>query len=304
MRMQARLSQHRVKKIFVLLLTSAAIMPSAALAMEAKVFAIGDFVPSSSGGCGGGDRSHWPGMVDNWYDEMGAHGHLLDGQYTNGNMTLQRFCDPDWLGGCQDHLYVDEADAAMIATHGSDSGDHWAGTMRYPWSGHCALDGGGSSNEMWVGDFDLEFIHVSSCYSADDDNLSGIREAMYDANDPPSHAHQWDGFHGIMWISSSYDDDYEDFADDAHAIDIARSWVNNLHDGTVDCAWYDPFDWFDTCQEQCPVAYSVSSSGADALTRLNNERYNFVYGDPTSHSGYAYRYIVNCDPVGESPFNP
>ncbi|MGH1539487.1 MAG: hypothetical protein ACRBHB_03610 [Arenicella sp.] len=290
-----------------LLATTLLLTAVSANAMEVKVFAIGDFVPSSSGGCGGGDRSHWPTMVDHWYDEMGSQGHLKDGQYTNGSMTIRRFCDPDWNNSCQDASYADEADAFMLATHGSDSGDHWAGTMRDDWSGHCVLDGGGSSDEMWVGDFDAEFIHLSSCYSADDDNLSGIRNAMYDPVDTPNNnrrAHQWDGFHGIMWIGGSFDDDYEDFADDAHSIAMSSSWVNNHYDSTVDCAAYDPFNWFGTCQEQCPVAYSIGASEADALNRLNYERYNNVYSDPSGHSAWAYRYVVGCDSVGETSFNP
>lgn len=276
-------------------------------AMEAKVFAIGDFVPSGSGGCGGGDRSHWPDMVDHWYDEMAAHGHSRDGQFTDGAMTLQRFCDPDWNASCRDATFADEGDAIMIATHGADSSDHWAGTMRDDWSGHCVLDGGGSSDEMWTGDYDAEFLHLSSCFSADDDNLSGIRHAMYDPIDTPNNgrrAHQWDGFHGIMWIGGSFDGDYEDFADDAHSISMGSAWVNNHYDSTVDCAWWDPFGWGGTCQEQCPVAYSIGSSQADALTRLNNERYNNVYSDPAGHSAWAYRYITSCDSVGETAFNP
>ena len=156
---------------------------------------------------------------------------------------------------------------------------------------------------MWIGDFDAEFIHLSSCHSADDDNISGIRHMMYDSTDNNRHAHQVDGFHGHMWIGVGFDDDYEDFADDAHSVAISRSWVNNLYDSTVNCAWYDPFGWFGTCDEQCPVAYSVSISGSSALTRLINERYNYVYTDPTGHSGWAWRYISGCDPSGESAFN-
>lgn len=278
-----------------------------AFSLEVKVFAISDFVPTSSGGCGGNDIGHWDNMVDEWYDQMGSEGQTKDGQYTNGSMTIQRFCDPDWLSGCNDASYIDDADAAMIATHGSDSGDHWAGTMRSPWSGHCALDAGGGSDDMWVGDVDLEFIHLSSCYSADDDNLSGIREAMYDTIDTPSNgrrAHQWDGFHGIMWIGSGFDDDYEDFADDAHSISMSSAWVNNMYDSTVDCDWGDPFGWFGSCQEQCPVAYSISNTENSALSRLNNERYNNIYSDPTGKSWYAYRYVSSCDSVGETAFNP
>lgn len=300
-------SNKHTSAICASVLLTATLTWGAAEAMEAKVFAIGDFVPSSSGGCGGADISHWPDMVDYWYDEMGDHGHTKDGQYTNGSMTIQRFCDPDWDSDCRDYTYADEADAFVIALHGSDSGDHWAGTMRAPWKGHCALDGGGSSDEMWMGDMDAEFIHLSSCFSADDDNLNGIREAMYDPIDTPvngGRAHQWDGFHGVMWIGGGFDGNYSDFADDAHSIAMARSWVNNLYDDTVDCAWGDPFNWFGTCQEQCPVAYSIGSTESDALSRLNNERYNNVYSDPTNKNWYAYRYIVACDSTGETAFSP
>lgn len=290
-----------------LLLLGALTLSPHLLAMEAKVFAISDFVPTASGGCGGNDIGHWDNMVDEWYDQMGSEGHTKDGQFTNGSMTIQRFCDPDWNSACRDDEFIDDADAAMIATHGSDSGDHWAGTMRFPWAGHCALDAGGTSDDMWVGDWDLEFIHLSSCFSADDDNLNGIREAMFDPIDTPGHgrrAHQWDGFHGIMWIGGRFDNDYEDFADDAHSVAMSVAWVNNMYNNRVDCAGYDPFNWFGTCDEQCPVAYSISNTESSALSRLNYERYNNVYSDPTGNNWYAYRYIENCDPVSETAFNP
>jgi hypothetical protein len=292
----------------VLLSLMAFAFSSSAIAMEAKVFAIGDFVPSSSGGCGGNDIGHWPVMVDKWYDHMAVHGHLKDGQYTNGNMTIRRFADPDKFTGGQDHIYADDADAFMIATHGGDNGDHWVGTMRYPWSGHCGLDAGGfpDGNDMNVGEIDAEFIHLSSCYSADDDNIWNVYTSMRDSVDLGSYAHQWDGFHGIMWIGSGFDNDYKEFAHDAHYIAMSRSWVNNMYDSTVDCAGYDPWNWFGTCQEQCPVAFSVGTSGNNALSRLNYERYNNVWSDVTwsNFGGRAIRYIVGCNSVGEGSFSP
>jgi hypothetical protein len=292
------------RAIPALALAMALLAPSGAGALEAKVFAIGDFVPSGSGGCGGNDISSWPGMVDEWYDEMGSKGHQKDGQYTNGNMTIDRFCDPDWIGSCSDAAFLDEADAAMIATHGSDSGDHWAGTMRWPYAGHCALDAGGSAHDMHVGDVDLEFIHLSSCFSADDDNLSGIRNAMNDPIDG-GFAHQWDGFHGLMWIGGGFFNDYEDFADDAHSDDMADAWVkNHYRNNSVDCAGYDPWNWFGTCQDQCPVAYSIGPTESSALSRVRYERYNNVYSDPTGKNWYAYKYMSGCNPVGETTFNP
>ncbi|WP_299945548.1 DUF6345 domain-containing protein [uncultured Microbulbifer sp.] len=297
----------RVSNLIVIISAATYFNSMNVFAMEAKVFAISDFVPAAAGGCNGNDMAFWDNMVDRWYDKMGAKGHIKDGQYTNGFMTIKRFCDPDIITGCNDHNFLDEADAAMIATHGSDSGDHWAGTMRRPWSGHCKLDAGGTATDMAVGDFDLEFIHFSSSYSADDDNLSGIREAMYDVSDTAVNgrrAHQWDGFHGVMWISPSFANDYKNFADDAHSISMSSAWVNNMYDSTVDCNWNDPFNWFGSCQEQCPVAYSISSTIISVVNRLNNERYNNVYSDPNGKNWYAYKYIRKCNPIGETAFNP
>lgn len=293
-----------LRRVAALLGLSAFVALPSATALEVKVFAIGDFVPTASGGCGGSDISHWPDMVDEWYDEMDSQGQTKDGQYTNGTMTIQRFCDPDQIVGCLDATYLDDADAAMLAWHGSDGGDHWGGTMRSSWSNNCTLDAGGTADDMHAGDVDLEFIHLSSCYSADDDNLSGIREAMTDPADG-GHAHQWDGFHGVMWIGTGFDNDYEDFADDAHSISMADSWVSNHHrNNSVDCEAYDPWNWFGTCQDQCPVAYSVGTTESGALSNLNNERYNNVFSDPTDDDWYAYMYIAGCNSVGEDTFTP
>jgi hypothetical protein len=236
---------------------------------------------------------------------MGVHGHQKDGQYTNGNMTVQRFCDPDHIStSCRDHLYVDEADASMIATHGYDNGDHWGGIMRWKWNGQCTLDGGGSAHDLHVGDVDLEFIHLSSCNSADDDNLSGIRFALTDPVDG-GHAHQWNGFHGVMWIGGGFDNDYEDFAHDAHYTSMANAWVTNHHrNNSVDCEAYDPWNWFGTCQDQCPVAVAIGPTASSALTRLHYERYNNVFSDPTNNNWYAYMYMSGCNPVGENTWNP
>ncbi|MDO8705803.1 MAG: hypothetical protein Q7J84_12745 [Sulfuricaulis sp.] len=178
--------------------------------------------------------------------------------------------------------------------------------MRYPWNGECGLRMGGSSNQVKLGDSWMMFLIASSCQSADDDNLPGIRFAMQDAGTSSSRRmHQFDGFHGIMWISSGYNGDYRDTADDGHSVSIGYSWVTNqFKNNSQDCAGYDPFNWFGTCQDQCPIAYSIGSSPSDALTRLINERYNYTYSDPLSNSYYQYYYYEGCNPVGENSFVP
>ena len=290
----------------LLVLSMALVMVTPAKGMEVKVFAIGDFVPASSGGCGGNDIGHWPVMVGHWYDWMGIIGHQRDGRYTNGSMTLRRFADPDFFAGGQDFWYIDDADAFMIALHGGDNGDHWQGTLRYPWSGQCAIDAGGSADDMHVGEIDAEFIHLSSCFSADDDNIWNVYTAMRDPLDGGSYAHQWDGFHGIMWIGGGFDSDYKWFAIQGHTMALSSAWLQNMYHSRVSCASYDPFNWFGTCQEQCPVAFEVGTSSNNALTRLLHERYNYVYSDVTqgSFGGRAILYFPGCDSVGETGFTP
>jgi len=298
------------------LVAGCALAPSAS-ALYVGMYAIGDFVPGGSGGCGGGDRSSWPGMAQSWWDMMGAFGHYKGPggspyRYVNGNMTIKRFCDPTtYDADCRDYQSVwpagdDWMDAAIIATHGWDDGDRWGGLMRYPWKGECGLRTGGSSSMVKVGDSWLMFLLASSCQSADDDNLPGIRNAMEDnATSTSRRAHQFDGFHGIMWISSGYNGNYSSTAFDGHFVNAGYAWVtNHFKNNSQDCAWYDPWNWYGTCQDQCPIAYAIGNSAGDAQTRLFNERYNYTYGDPASNNYYWYYYYENCNPVGETSFVP
>ncbi|MBX9629646.1 MAG: hypothetical protein K2X67_03915 [Burkholderiales bacterium] len=288
-----------------------------AWALYVGMYAIGDNVPVASGGCGGDDRPSWPGMAQAWWDEMGAKGHYQGPaanryKYVDGNMIVRRFCDPQFDADCRDYQSsypagVDWMDAAIIATHGWDDGDHWGGIMRWPdpaVSNECALRFGGSSTQSRWGDSYLMFVIASSCQSADDDNLNGIRFRMQDtATSSSRRMHQFDGFHGIMYISSSFNGDYKETAKDGHSGSIANAWVtNHFKNNSVGCAGYDPWNWFGTCQDQCPIAYSIGSSGADAQYRLLNERYNYTFSDPTSVNYYWYMYYEGCNPVGENTF--
>lgn len=298
-------------------LVSGGLLSTHVSALYVGMYAIGDFVPTSSGGCGADDRTSWPGMAQAWWDEMGARGHYKGPagspyKYSDGNMTIKRFCDPNtYDSACRDYQSAspsgaDWMDATIIAAHGWDDGDHWGAVMRYPFGGECGLRMGGSSNQVKFGDSWGMFMIASSCQSADDDNLPGIRHAMQDTSSSTTRrAHQFDGFHGIMWISSSYNNDYKETAKDGHVVSVGYSWVTNqFKNNSQACEGYDPFNWFGTCQDQCPVAYAIGSNANDALTRLVNERYNMTYSDPTGNSAYQYYYYENCDPVGENAFVP
>ena len=146
-----------------LTLAAAVTFAPSASALYVGMYAIGDFVPGASGGCGSDDRSSWPGMAQAWWDEMGAKGHYRGPaatpyKYINGNMTIRRFCDPQLDPNCRDYQSsdpsgVDWMDAAIIATHGWDDGDHWGAVMRWPDLGDCALRFGGSSPPVPLGGF-------------------------------------------------------------------------------------------------------------------------------------------------------
>lgn len=263
---------------------------------EAKMFAITEWTDE----CSGGSRPSWDNMADAWYDEVTSHGVFYkDGSYINGSMSLHRFCDTSSpnLAGCNDTSYLDDADAAIIALHGADSGNHWRGSLRVKDSSNeCKLDAAEGSNEddLFVGDKDLEFLHLSSCHSMDDDNINFVHRSFQDPSSASTGArlHQMNGFHGLMYISRFYPGDYRDFADDAHDVPIQAAWLDNMY------KWY-----VGGGDEQCPVSYSVGTSKADALNRLQTERYTNILSDPGGASAWAYSFYEGCDPTDESPFD-
>lgn len=271
--------------------------PSLALAApnrEAKMYVITTWTNT----CTGGTRDYWDNMVDEWYDEMDEHGYYYkDGSWTNGSQSPKHFCDPDITSGCADDNHVDDADAAMIGLHGADSSNHWRGSMRAPDSnGDCRLDAaeGAGSDELFVGDQDLEYLHLSSCNSMDDDNLNFVWRSFQDVDSASNgnRLHQLNGFHGVMWIGYWYVEDYDDFAADAHDGSIQAAWLDNMYDG----CWGD-------CDEQCPVSYSVGTSIADAEQRLLTERYTSSTFDPGAIKAWSYSFYEGCNPAGETAFN-
>lgn len=279
---------------------------SSALALKVDMYAIGNW---SGGNCAAGDtdlnRGSWPGMAKAWYDWMGVMGHTKTGQFVDGNMTLQRMCDPIYDAQCKDYLYVDWPDAAIVAAHGFDSGNAWGALMRNSWKGRCDLRMPGTT---YIGDNNTKFLHASSCLSLNDNYFSAMRSGMKKTNSASTKGlHVMTGFHGVMWISSSFNGDYASTAFDGHVMPVAKAWVTNHHKvNKFACASYDPFNWFGTCQDQCPTAMTVGPSGANALHRLNNERYNnsAAFGSPTSRNYYAWMGYLGCDPVSQDAFNP
>src|SRR5205085_3871892 len=110
----------------------------------------------------------------------------------------------------------------------------------------CGATMGGAGGRMAVGDGTLKFLHASSCLSLNDTYFSGMRSAMRKAGSSKG-LHVMTGFHGLMWISSSFNGDYRDTATDGHVVSVATSWVTNHYkSNNRGCASYDPFNWSGT----------------------------------------------------------
>lgn len=300
---------HPTRRLLARLLAAAAVSTglSTALAFKVDMYAIGNW---SGGDCAPGDtdvdRGSWPGMASAWYDWMGIMGHAKTGKFVDGNMTLRRFCDPIYDADCRDYLYVDWPDAAIVAAHGFDAGDAWGALMRNGWKGQCSLKMGGAGGTTFVGDSNLKFLHASSCLSLNDNYLSNMRVAMKKPGSAKG-LHVMTGFHGIMWINSAFNGNYAETAIDGHFMPVSTAWVTNHYKpNQFSCAWYDPFNIFGTCQDQCPTAMTIGPSGGNALNRLLNERYSNVgaFGSPSGRSYYAWMGYLGCDPVGQNGFNP
>jgi hypothetical protein len=296
----------------LLAVAAALLCADAAMALKVDMYAIGNW---SGGNCAPGntglDRSAWPGMAQAWYDWMGLMGETKTGKFVDGNMTVQRICDPAVNGSCQDWAYIDWPDAAILAAHGSDGGNKWSVLMRNTWAGTCNGTMGQAPDNMNLGDNNLKFMHASSCLSLNDNYFPYTRDSMQKAGVQKA-LHLMTGFHGVMWIGGGFNGDYAATAIDGHITGVANAWVTHHYKSNqFACAWYDPFNLFGTCQDQCPTAYAIGTSGAAALNRLLNERYNnsAAFGSPKPNAStpanyYAWMGYLGCDPVAQDGFAP
>ncbi len=238
------------------------------------------------GGCTGDNRRRWDNMIDGWYDDItdaGRHGDRAwwkDGFYENGNIVDSDFTDPDVVAWGNDRAQdrVDEADVIMVGLHGSPgTGGRWDAAVRVdePGAGNCKS----WQNHMRLGDYDLEFLHLSSCHSMN-------QEVWAEWHSSFQGLHQVNGFHGVMYVTSLYDHRYEGFSDDAFDISIADSWLDNL------------YKYRRSGRNQCPVARVVGFGAADTWDRMDHEQYDWVYPDPVGAGTWGTIWPSECNPRG------
>ncbi len=255
-------------------------------------------VTSWSSNCDGSTRSDWDDMVNAWYAEItndegrpDGHGNRAwdqAGFQRNGNIVDSDFTDPavvDW--GHDDNVSrLDRADAYMVGFHGGETGDAGAGEV-IRWRGTVRVNEAGDGNcktwqgSMRLGNWDLEFFHISSCHSMCSDSPFAWEDSM-------ANVHQISGFHGIMYIIPWWPELYADFGDDGFDMSLGDAWLDQL---------YDPEHWYELWQDgdQCPVAMASGADLVDAWDRLQNEQYNNVYDDPTPNNSVRI-WVGDCNP--------
>lgn len=288
------------KKVIVVLCVALSFIggvAAGAYAREAHMYAITHWIDE----CPAGDRAYWDDMCDAWYDEITDCGFTLfgwclwghcgtcfskDRSIIDDDIRPSLFAEETLFSWARDRTYLDEGDAAMICLHGGDDGGYWQGKCRKKSDGDCYIN---ARTELRVGDYDLEFLHLSSCHSLDDNMIPNAYNLFRTGTG--GILHQLDGFHGCMWIGSSFPSDYEDFADDAFDMSIGLAWMENMYRTNINGQY-----------TQCPIAYAVGRDCSDCINRLTTERYNNMYSDPTSIGCYCYYYYPGCDPDCESTF--
>jgi len=271
-------------------------------------------------GCSGASRGPWKDMAEAWYDEItndaaapsghGGGSWYPDGFFNHSWTTAaggrlhyvvdSDFTDPDVVTWGKDYQHdkPDEVDAFLIATHGSGGGGadgSWTASMLKDETG--GGDCGAYQGEMAFGDLDLEFLHMSSCVSMDQDDWHPDWDKTFKG------LHQADGFHGIMWIYSGSDwsDRYREFADDSFTMPIALAWLDNHYRYMCAVIAQDPITL--ERQDQCPVARGVGYGQSDAVHRMMTEQYDNVYSDPVNPTWQHVFYLDSCDPKAQPPIN-
>jgi len=241
-------------------------------------------------------------VISSWSEEMVDEGWPRAGRLIDGDIDLDRFCDPDSsVSGCSDSSNgIDETDAVMVGLHGKDSGDHWEGLLRDQGTSGttCAAN---ASNDLRAGDYDLEFLHMISCHSMDDDNLPYAWEMMQDPDDSPSSGLRLQvlmGFHGDGSIGTDLVGEYRQVANDGFNGAVSDAWMDNLYESGLE------YDDIAGTWEVCPIAYSIGSTESGCESRLLTSGYGSLSSDPPSDAWYCYTYFEDCLPLGDDVFTP
>ena len=168
----------------------------------------------------------WPGL----YNRRGLRPRQ-DRQFVDGKLNAAALLRSD-IHAAAPTCVCRLPEAAIVAAHGWNDGNRWGALMRNSWNGLCGATMGGAGGRMFVGDGTLKFLHASSCLSPTTAISNGMRSAMRKAAAP--RAARADRFHGLMWISSSFNNKYRDTASDGLRVGRTSVWSPPLQ---VETRW-------------------------------------------------------------------
>lgn len=236
------------------------------------------------GDCGGGTRDWWDDMCMRWRQTMGARGWSQ--WWRNFELvTIERYVDPDMATWGNDKNNIDGGDAALICLHGaSNAGSGWAGTMHHRSNGECNLD----ANQMIIGkangNGNLRFLQLSSCNSGRfEHRLNWFTAAQ-------GRVHEIMGFHGWMYIGSSYVDEYGYVANNGFGKGVGKVWMDET---------YHEDHWYNSWKNICPMSFGFGNTQATAQN-AHNEGYNDNWVD-RAPNWMSTRYYKGCSPDGAGP---
>lgn len=243
----------------------------------------------------------WSNMTNEWYVEItksqaapaghGSQAWFADGNYVD-SFSLSRdstFTDASLSTQGTDNWNdrIDDVDVAMVGMHGynANSDGTWYGKVRIDEPGDGSCNAWQPEMELGESGGDLEFLHLSSCLSMDQQDWHPNWSSTF------AGIHQIHGFHGLMFIfCDGYPDRYRDFADDSFYVPVALAWLDNM---------YDQRDGVDN--DQCPVSRAAGFGQANTLTRMFTERYNNVLSDPVNPTWHHVLYVAPCNPIANDP---
>jgi hypothetical protein len=229
--------------------------------------------------CTGNTRGSWDNMCDSWYDEIcndssEPSGHGSRAWWKDSFVNKGSIRDPQFVDYDRQTWGIDMRD-------GNHTSGRWYGKV---YINASSADCKAEQNDIRLGDFDLEFLHLSSCHSMCEDNWDEWEDSF-------DGLHQINGFHGLMYIWAGVVGRYGDFAEDAYDLNIAEAWVDNHHSLGVLVLWPD----------HCPVSMVAGhSTASSAETRLSNTEYDWTFEDPTPVLTFTYDWVGGCSPSEES----
>jgi hypothetical protein len=91
------------------------------------------------------------------------------------------------------------------------------------------------------------------------------------------------GFHGIVWEVSGYQDDLEDYANDAEWNDVGDAWLDRM------------YRWHKSGENNCPVAIVWGANEGEVDDFYDNAGW-YDFHDTGAHAISGFFYLDGCNP--------